>query len=91
MCHGSSSSVTPRTSGGSTCDRPELRRCFQGDPLVSVPGGGGTRSAGQPAAMGSHGPGRRRTADRERLTAEDDALNQVVREVRLLVQAAVTS
>ncbi|XP_075898038.1 leucine-rich repeat flightless-interacting protein 2 isoform X3 [Nelusetta ayraudi] len=37
--------------------------------------------------MGSHGPGRRRTADRERLTAEDDALNQVVREAEARLAA----
>jgi len=32
--------------------------------------------------MGTQGPGRKRIPNREKLTAEDDALNQIAREVR---------
>lgn len=32
--------------------------------------------------MGTQGAGRKRLPNRERLTAEDDALNQIAREVR---------
>lgn len=32
--------------------------------------------------MGTQGPGRKRYPNREKLTAEDDALNQIAREVR---------
>lgn len=35
--------------------------------------------------MGTHGPGRKRIPNREKMTAEDDALNQIAREVRLLI------
>lgn len=35
--------------------------------------------------MGTQGPGRKRIPNREKLTAEDDALNQIAREVRLLI------
>lgn len=39
--------------------------------------------------MGSNGPGRKRIPNRDRLTAEDDALNQIVREVRLPIDAVI--
>lgn len=39
--------------------------------------------------MGTQGPGRKRIPNRERLTAEDDALNQVAREVRLLIDTGI--
>lgn len=39
--------------------------------------------------MGTHGPGRKRIPNREKLTAEDDALNQIAREVRLLIDTVI--
>lgn len=35
--------------------------------------------------MGTQGVGRKRIPNREKLTAEDDALSQIAREVRLLI------
>lgn len=35
--------------------------------------------------MGTQGPGRKRIPNREKLSAEDDALNQIAREVRMLI------
>ena len=37
--------------------------------------------ATRPMDMGTQGSGRKRLPNRERLTAEDDALNQIAREV----------
>lgn len=39
--------------------------------------------------MGTQGPGRKRIPNREKLTAEDDALNQIAREVRLLIDTVI--
>lgn len=39
--------------------------------------------------MGTQGPGRKRIPNREKLTAEDDALNQIAREVRLLFDPVI--
>lgn len=47
--------------------------------LPAAPGG----------AMLSNGPGRKRIPNRDRLTAEDDALNQIVREVRLPIDPVI--
>lgn len=35
--------------------------------------------------MGTQGPGRKRIPNREKLTGEDDALNQIAREVRMFI------
>lgn len=39
--------------------------------------------------MGTQGPGRKRIPNQEKLTAEDDALNQIAREVRLLIDTVI--
>ena len=39
--------------------------------------------------MGTQGPGRKRIPNRDKLVAEDDALNQIAREVRLLINTLI--
>lgn len=40
---------------------------------------------GSSGTMGTQGPGRKRIPNREKLTGEDDALNQIAREVRMFI------
>ncbi|XP_059583169.1 leucine-rich repeat flightless-interacting protein 1 isoform X7 [Alligator mississippiensis] len=50
-------------------------------------GGGCSRRSPRAAAMGTQGAGRKRLPNRERLTAEDDALNQIAREAEARLAA----
>ncbi|XP_019378878.1 PREDICTED: leucine-rich repeat flightless-interacting protein 1 isoform X9 [Gavialis gangeticus] len=50
-------------------------------------GGGCSRRSPGAAAMGTQGAGRKRLPNRERLTAEDDALNQIAREAEARLAA----
>uniref|UniRef100_A0A7M4EFA5 LRR binding FLII interacting protein 1 n=1 Tax=Crocodylus porosus TaxID=8502 RepID=A0A7M4EFA5_CROPO len=54
---------------------------------ASRQGGGWSRRSPGAAAMGTQGAGRKRLPNRERLTAEDDALNQIAREAEARLAA----